>query len=48
MRQSTISRSTAETEITVEVNLDGTGAYDNNTGVGFFSITCWINWRVIR
>ena len=36
MRQSTISRSTAETEITVEVNLDGTGAYDNNTGVGFF------------
>ncbi|MCX8226534.1 MAG: imidazoleglycerol-phosphate dehydratase HisB [Sulfitobacter sp.] len=36
MRQSTINRSTAETEITVEVNLDGTGAYDNNTGVGFF------------
>ena len=36
MRQSTISRSTAETEITVEVNLDGTGSYDNNTGVGFF------------
>lgn len=36
MRQSTISRSTAETKITVEVNLDGTGAYDNNTGVGFF------------
>jgi len=36
MRQSTISRSTAETEITVEVNLDGTGSYDNHTGVGFF------------
>ncbi len=36
MRQSTISRSTAETKITVEVNLDGTGAYDNHTGVGFF------------
>ncbi len=36
MRQSTISRSTAETEITVEINLDGTGAYDNHTGVGFF------------
>jgi imidazoleglycerol-phosphate dehydratase len=36
MRQSTINRSTAETKITVEVNLDGVGAYDNNTGVGFF------------
>ena len=36
MRQATISRSTAETQITVEINLDGTGAYDNNTGVGFF------------
>ncbi len=36
MRQSTISRSTAETQITVEINLDGTGAYENNTGVGFF------------
>ncbi|SFS69011.1 imidazoleglycerol-phosphate dehydratase [Sulfitobacter marinus] len=36
MRQSTVSRSTAETQIAVEINLDGTGAYDNNTGVGFF------------
>ena len=36
MRQSTLTRSTAETEITVEINLDGTGAYDNQTGVGFF------------
>ncbi len=36
MRQSTLTRSTAETEITVEINLDGTGAYDNKTGVGFF------------
>jgi len=36
MRQATISRSTAETQIAVEINLDGTGAYDNNTGVGFF------------
>ncbi|THD72624.1 imidazoleglycerol-phosphate dehydratase HisB [Thalassobius vesicularis] len=36
MRTALISRKTAETEITVKVNLDGTGTYDNQTGVGFF------------
>ncbi len=36
MRQTTLTRSTAETEVSVEINLDGTGAYDNQTGVGFF------------
>jgi len=36
MRSTTLTRSTAETDITVEINLDGTGAYDNQTGVGFF------------
>ena len=36
MRTASISRQTAETEISVEVNLDGTGTYDNQTGVGFF------------
>lgn len=30
------SRKTAETSIEVEIDLDGTGAYDNQTGVGFF------------
>jgi imidazoleglycerol-phosphate dehydratase len=36
MRTSIITRKTAETDISVEVNLDGTGIYDNQTGVGFF------------
>ena len=36
MRTSKITRKTAETDITVEINLDGTGVYDNVTGVGFF------------
>ena len=36
MRSATISRKTAETDITVEIDLDGTGRYDNATGVGFF------------
>lgn len=30
------SRKTAETSIEVEIDLDGTGSYDNQTGVGFF------------
>ncbi len=36
MRTAEINRTTAETEIAVTVNLDGTGQYDNHTGVGFF------------
>src|SRR5690606_5656106 len=36
MRKAEISRKTAETAISVAVNLDGTGSYDNHTGVGFF------------
>ena len=36
MRTATITRKTAETDISVELNLDGTGVYDNQTGVGFF------------
>ncbi|WP_282025492.1 imidazoleglycerol-phosphate dehydratase HisB [Limimaricola cinnabarinus] len=36
MRTAKITRTTAETAIEVEIDLDGTGAYDNQTGVGFF------------
>ena len=36
MRTATITRKTAETDITVQIDLDGTGRYDNQTGVGFF------------
>jgi imidazoleglycerol-phosphate dehydratase len=36
MRSATISRKTAETDITVTIALDGSGCYDNRTGVGFF------------
>lgn len=35
MRSARIERKTAETAIAVEVNLDGTGAYDVATGIGF-------------
>lgn len=35
MRKATIDRKTLETEISVTVDLDGTGAYDIKTGVGF-------------
>ena len=34
-RQATIDRSTKETKIKATVDLDGTGAYDVSTGVGF-------------
>ncbi len=36
MRSATLTRTTAETDVSVEISLDGTGAYDNQTGVGFF------------
>ena len=35
MRTGRIARKTAETDILVEVNLDGTGAFDVATGIGF-------------
>ena len=36
MRSATITRDTSETKVAVTVDLDGTGAYDIATGVGFF------------
>jgi len=36
MRKASITRTTHETRITVAIDLDGTGVYDNQTGVGFF------------
>ncbi len=36
MRTARLERKTAETAITVELNLDGSGVYNNKTGVGFF------------
>ena len=36
MRKASIHRKTAETAIDVTVNLDGSGLYDNQTGIGFF------------
>ena len=35
MRKAQIKRKTNETDITVSVNLDGKGAYDIETGIGF-------------
>ncbi|MFD2204860.1 imidazoleglycerol-phosphate dehydratase HisB [Kiloniella antarctica] len=35
MRQASIERNTNETQITATINLDGSGTYDVQTGVGF-------------
>jgi len=35
MRQASLERNTKETQISAEVDLDGTGSYDVSTGIGF-------------
>ncbi|MCY4306217.1 MAG: imidazoleglycerol-phosphate dehydratase HisB [Aestuariivita sp.] len=36
MRTAQITRKTKETEVSVNVNLDGTGQFNSGTGIGFF------------
>ena len=36
MRKAKVKRKTAETDVSAAVSLDGSGAFDNKTGVGFF------------
>ena len=35
-RKARVERNTSETKIVVELNLDGSGKYDIDTGIGFF------------
>ncbi len=35
-RSATVNRTTKETEISIQLDLDGEGRYDNQTGIGFF------------
>lgn len=37
MRQVTVNRQTTETQISLTLNLDGTGCYEIDTGIGFFN-----------
>lgn len=41
MRSGKIERKTLETEVNVELDLDGQGKTSLNTGIGFL-IICWI------
>ena len=36
MREGLVERSTKETQVKVQVNLDGSGKADISTGIGFF------------
>ena len=36
MREAKLERNTNETQISLEINLDGTGKAETQTGIGFF------------
>ena len=36
MRSTSVERNTKETQISINIDLDGNGKYDIKTGVGFF------------
>jgi imidazoleglycerol-phosphate dehydratase len=40
MRICEIKRATNETRIEMKLNLDGTGKFEGNSGIGFFDPTC--------
>ena len=46
MRKAHVSRNTQETQITLEINLDGQGKAELDSGVPFF-IICWIRLPVM-
>lgn len=46
-RWASVQRKTKETNIQIELNLDGAGKASNQTGLGFLT-TCLTNWRGIR
>ena len=46
-RTGSVNRATKETDISVSVNVDGTGSSKIATGVAF-SIICWSSYRAIR
>ena len=35
-RKASVTRTTRETDISVDINIDGEGLYEVNTGIGFF------------
>lgn len=46
MRNASCKRVTGETDISMELNLDGTGCAAVATGMRFLTI-CWIYWPAI-
>ena len=45
-REALIERNTKETQIRLQLDIDGTGSSDIDTGIGFFDI-CWTVLRAM-